>query len=58
VLAGLKLLLAWLPDVEPFVLPGTTHLLHLQHPAGLTAGLAGFFARHPPPVSAAQRPGE
>ena len=42
-----ELLLAWLPDVEPFVLPGATHLLQLQNPAGLAAGLAGFYARHP-----------
>jgi pimeloyl-ACP methyl ester carboxylesterase len=37
---------------EPFVLAGATHLLQLQNPAGLAAGLAGFFARHPAPVAA------
>jgi pimeloyl-ACP methyl ester carboxylesterase len=42
-----ELLLAWLPDVEPLLLPGTTHLLHLQNPGGLAEGLAGFLARHP-----------
>jgi pimeloyl-ACP methyl ester carboxylesterase len=42
-----ELLLAWLPNVEPFVLPDATHLLHLQNPGGLAAALAGFFARHP-----------
>ena len=41
-----ELLLAWLPKVEPFVLPDATHLLHLQNPDGLAAALAGFFARH------------
>jgi pimeloyl-ACP methyl ester carboxylesterase len=42
-----ELLLAWLPDVEAFVLPDATHLLHLQNPRGMAEGLAGFFARHP-----------
>ena len=27
-----QLLLEWLPNVEPFVLPDAGHLLHLQHP--------------------------
>jgi pimeloyl-ACP methyl ester carboxylesterase len=27
-----ELLLSWLPDVEPFELPGATHLLHVQNP--------------------------
>jgi pimeloyl-ACP methyl ester carboxylesterase len=42
-----QLLLAWLPDAEPFVLPEATHLLHAQNPRGMAEGLAGFFARHP-----------
>jgi pimeloyl-ACP methyl ester carboxylesterase len=42
-----ELLLAWLPDVEPFVLPEATHLLHVQNPRGMAEGLAAFFARHP-----------
>jgi pimeloyl-ACP methyl ester carboxylesterase len=42
-----ELLLAWLPNVEPFVLPDATHLLHVQNPRGMAEGLAGFFARHP-----------
>ena len=41
------LLLAWLPNVEPFVLPDATHLLQVQHPRGMAEGLAAFFARHP-----------
>ncbi len=41
-----KLLLEWLPNVEPFVLPGAGHLLHLQNPSGLADGLAAFFTRH------------
>ena len=42
-----KLLLDWLPNVEPFVLTDAGHLLHLENPGGLAEGLAGFFARHP-----------
>jgi pimeloyl-ACP methyl ester carboxylesterase len=42
-----RLLLAWLPRAEGFVLPGTTHLMQLQDPRGLAEALAGFFARHP-----------
>lgn len=41
------LLEAWLDDVEPFVLAGATHLLHLQRPRAMAEALAGFFARHP-----------
>ena len=41
-----KLLLNWLPNVEPFVLPAAGHLLHLQNPSGMAARLADFFARH------------
>jgi pimeloyl-ACP methyl ester carboxylesterase len=41
-----KLLLDWLPNVEPFVLPGAGHLLHLQNGRGMAEGLAAFFARH------------
>jgi pimeloyl-ACP methyl ester carboxylesterase len=40
------LLLAWLPNVEAFDLPGATHLLHAQNPRGMAEGLADFFARH------------
>jgi pimeloyl-ACP methyl ester carboxylesterase len=42
-----ELLLAWLPDVESFILPNATHLLHVQNPRGMAEGLAAFFARHP-----------
>jgi pimeloyl-ACP methyl ester carboxylesterase len=42
-----ELLLAWLLQVEPFILPDATHLLHVQHPRGMAEGLAAFFARHP-----------
>jgi len=40
-------LLSRLPRAEPFVLSGTTHLLHVQNPGDMADGLAGFFARHP-----------
>lgn len=43
----LELLRSWLPDVEPFELPGATHLLHLQNPQGMAEGLASFYSRHP-----------
>ena len=46
------LLLAWLPNVEPFALPDATHLLQLQNLRGMAEGLAAFFARHPLPASA------
>jgi pimeloyl-ACP methyl ester carboxylesterase len=42
-----KLLLSWLPNAEPFDLPGATHLLHVEHPQGMAEALASFFARHP-----------
>jgi pimeloyl-ACP methyl ester carboxylesterase len=42
-----ELLLAWLPNVEPFDLPDATHLLHAQSPRGLAEGLSAFYARHP-----------
>ena len=44
-----ELLLSWLPNAEPFDLPGATHLLHVLNPDGLAGGLAAFFARHPLP---------
>ncbi len=42
-----ELLLAWLPDVEEFILPGANHLLHVQNPRGVAERLASFFAQHP-----------
>jgi pimeloyl-ACP methyl ester carboxylesterase len=39
--------LSWLPNADPFVLPGATHLLHLEQPRAMAEGLAAFFARHP-----------
>ncbi len=42
-----ELLLSWLPNVEPFVLPDATHLLQVQNPRGMAERLAAFFGRHP-----------
>src|SRR5215216_1044418 len=42
-----ELLLAWLPNAEPFELPGATHLLYLENPCGMAEALAAFFTRHP-----------
>jgi pimeloyl-ACP methyl ester carboxylesterase len=41
-----KVLLAWLPGAEPFVLPDANHLLHVQNPRGMAEGMAAFLARH------------
>jgi 3-oxoadipate enol-lactonase len=43
----MELLRSWLPTVEPFQLPGATHLLHLQNPNGMAEALASFWDRHP-----------
>jgi pimeloyl-ACP methyl ester carboxylesterase len=45
-----RLLRAWLPNAEGFVLPGAAHGLQMQNPRGLAAALASFFARHPLPA--------
>jgi 3-oxoadipate enol-lactonase len=47
-----QLLLDWLPNVEPLVIPDTAHLLEVQNPRAVAAGLAAFFARHPLTVPA------
>ena len=44
-----RLLLAWLPKAEGFVLPGATHFLQVENPRGMAEALAAFFARHPLP---------
>jgi pimeloyl-ACP methyl ester carboxylesterase len=40
------LLTAWLPNVQPYVLPNATHLLHLQNPRALAERLSTFFLDH------------
>lgn len=42
-----ELLCAWLPQAEPFILPGATHGLQMMNPQGMAEGLAAFFGRHP-----------
>lgn len=42
-----QLMLDWWPQAEAFVLPDTTHLLHVSNPLGMAERLAEFFARHP-----------
>jgi len=41
-----ELLLAWLPNAEPFVLPNATHLMHVENPHDMAEVLSTFFARH------------
>jgi pimeloyl-ACP methyl ester carboxylesterase len=48
----LRLLVSWLPKVEPFELPAT-HLLHLQNPRGMAEALISFYAQHPLTASTA-----
>jgi pimeloyl-ACP methyl ester carboxylesterase len=39
------LVLSWLPQAEPFVLEGATHLLHVQNPGAMARALAAFVSR-------------
>ena len=48
-----RLLLAWLPHAEGFVLPGATHFLQLEDPRGMAEALAAFWARHQLPAGVA-----
>ena len=41
-----RMLLAWLPRAEGFVLPGATHFLQLEDPHNMAEALAAFWARH------------
>ncbi len=42
-----QLLLALLPNVSGFVLPGTTHMLQIQNPRGTAEVLADFWQALP-----------
>ncbi len=44
---GFALLKDWMPQTEPFVLPGATHFLQMMNPSGMAEALASFFGRHP-----------
>ena len=46
-----ELLREWLPQTETFVLPNATHALQMQNARAMAEGLAGFFTRHPLPLS-------
>jgi len=40
---GHRLVLEWLPQAKPFVLPRATHLLQVQNPHDMAEGLAAFL---------------
>ncbi len=40
-------LMKYLPDVEAYVLDGSSHMLALEDPHTLAARIMQFFARHP-----------
>jgi pimeloyl-ACP methyl ester carboxylesterase len=42
-----RLLLAWLPRGEGFILPGATHLMNIADPAGIAEALVAFWTRYP-----------
>jgi 3-oxoadipate enol-lactonase len=42
-----ELLNQWLPNAEPFVVEGATHMLHWEYPQAVAAGLLAFLAHHP-----------
>ena len=42
-----RLLPAWLPQGEGFVLPGAAHGLHMQNPRNMAKALAEFCGRQP-----------
>lgn len=42
-----ELLLDWLPDAEPLVLPQSSHLMQVTNPDRVATALSAFFARHP-----------
>jgi pimeloyl-ACP methyl ester carboxylesterase len=41
------LLLSWVANAEPFVLPNATHMLQVENSRGMAEGLAEFYGRHP-----------
>jgi pimeloyl-ACP methyl ester carboxylesterase len=48
-----RLLLAWLPRAEGFVLPGAAHFMQLEDPRGMAEALAAFWERHRLPAGVA-----
>ena len=53
-----ELLLAHLPNVEGYVLPGATHFLHLHNPTDLAEALSGFIDKHPLKGHVVERAGQ
>jgi pimeloyl-ACP methyl ester carboxylesterase len=45
-----RLLLAWLPNAEGFVLPGAAHMMQIEDPRGVAEALVAFWSRHPIPA--------
>lgn len=45
----------WAPQTQTSILPGASHLLHIQQPAGAASLLASFLLAHP--IRRPQRPG-
>jgi pimeloyl-ACP methyl ester carboxylesterase len=41
-----RLLRAWLPHADGFVLPGATHFMQIENPRGMAEVLASFWARY------------
>lgn len=48
----------WMPQTETVILPGASHLLHIQDPEGAALLLRNFFARHPMGTEPAARVAE
>jgi pimeloyl-ACP methyl ester carboxylesterase len=44
---GSELVQSWFPHAERFSVPEASHLMLVQNPAALAAGLEDFFSRHP-----------
>jgi pimeloyl-ACP methyl ester carboxylesterase len=42
-----ELLLDWLPNVEPLLIPDAGHLLQFENPRSLAEGMTAFFSDHP-----------
>jgi 3-oxoadipate enol-lactonase len=42
-----ELLHAWFPRLDDCTIEGVGHLLHMQHPAPVVAGVSAWLSRHP-----------
>ena len=41
-----ELLLEWLPNIKPMIVPNTSHLMQVESPAAVAECMAKFFMRH------------